>query len=355
MISVIIGYYNDALFLRESITSVLSQVTEWELFLVNHASTDGSRDVARQFRDPRIVHWDMERNTGASGHEILTEALKHARGEYVKPFCADDILMPNALSDLEYNAVQSRADVIFGDMQFCTSLTKQLPVTWFARHPFKSGNQVLKQYYHHGRGVLPYPGALIKTSCLGNNNFNLGLIQMADMYLWASLLLKGCKFASLANAVCHYRIHANQLSSVTNTLAGPRSVHEGFVLADLLDTCTDLSIIQNLWSKSRLLRNENTWSKEDIPFLNAYHMAHSHIYAYFYWGCSRLNSLLNSPERARYREKFKFGILEYRNIYTKKFSHSSTINFLLHIKLKLKKALARALYRSGQQNRLDVQ
>ena len=81
-ISVLIPYYNDEDFLRESIQSVLDQTyTDFELVLINHACTDSSRKIARSFEDGRIVHIDLPVNAGAG--VILDAFLKKARGTYV--------------------------------------------------------------------------------------------------------------------------------------------------------------------------------------------------------------------------------------------------------------------------------
>ena len=92
-ISILIPYYNDEEFLKESIQSVLDQTyTDFELVLINHACTDSSRRIARSFADGRIVHVDLPTNAGAGGGVILDAFLKVARGRFYKLFCADDLL-----------------------------------------------------------------------------------------------------------------------------------------------------------------------------------------------------------------------------------------------------------------------
>ena len=51
-ISVILPYYNDKEFLKDSIQSVLDQsMQDFELILINHASTDNSSNTAKSFKD----------------------------------------------------------------------------------------------------------------------------------------------------------------------------------------------------------------------------------------------------------------------------------------------------------------
>ena len=89
LVSVFIPYYNDDKFLRESIEAVLNQsYKNLELILVNHASTDSSRDIAHSYDDDRIVHIDMPINYGAGSGKLLKEFLKVAKGKYSKLLCA---------------------------------------------------------------------------------------------------------------------------------------------------------------------------------------------------------------------------------------------------------------------------
>ncbi len=98
LVSVMIPYYNDEKFLNQSIDSVLAQSYDnLELILINHTCTDRSREIAHSYSDARIRHIDLEKNMGAGGSIIFQEFFIHAKGEYVKMFCADDILVPNAI------------------------------------------------------------------------------------------------------------------------------------------------------------------------------------------------------------------------------------------------------------------
>ena len=60
-VSVLIPYYNDERFLRQAIESVLAQTfRDFELVLVNHASTDGSRVIARSFGGKHVEQLAVE-------------------------------------------------------------------------------------------------------------------------------------------------------------------------------------------------------------------------------------------------------------------------------------------------------
>ncbi|HAV76808.1 MAG TPA: glycosyl transferase, partial [Anaerolineae bacterium] len=65
-VSVIIPTYNAEAFLTETIESVLGQIyANFELIVVDDASTDKTGTIVRKFDDPRIKFIEHERNLGA--------------------------------------------------------------------------------------------------------------------------------------------------------------------------------------------------------------------------------------------------------------------------------------------------
>lgn len=83
-----------------------------QLILVNHASTDGSRDIVHSYNDERIFHIDVEKNAGAGTSLLLNMARPHVTGKYIKFLCADDELKPDCLEKF----VEFSED---NDLDFC--------------------------------------------------------------------------------------------------------------------------------------------------------------------------------------------------------------------------------------------
>ena len=80
-VSVFVPYYNDRNFLPQCIESILAQTfKDFELVLLNHATTDDCRSIAHSFADPRIIHIDMPSNLGAGSGMLFLEFLKAASG-----------------------------------------------------------------------------------------------------------------------------------------------------------------------------------------------------------------------------------------------------------------------------------
>jgi len=99
LVSVIMPVYNSAKWLPESIASVQAQtLRDWELLVVDDASTDGSLEIAREFADsdPRIRIIQLERNSGTASVP-RNRGLAAAKGSYIAFLDADDVYNPERL------------------------------------------------------------------------------------------------------------------------------------------------------------------------------------------------------------------------------------------------------------------
>lgn len=97
-VSVVTSVYNGERFLRAAIESILGQTFgEFEYWVVNDCSTDGSRQIVESYlRDPRVRLLNTERNIGP--YAAANMALVRARGKYVARMDADDLSLPHRLA-----------------------------------------------------------------------------------------------------------------------------------------------------------------------------------------------------------------------------------------------------------------
>ena len=88
-VSVIIATYNRAGLLPRAVNSVLNQtLKEYEIIIVDDASSDDTQQIIAGFEDPRIRSARHEVNCGQS---VATNAgIERARGEYVTLLDDDD-------------------------------------------------------------------------------------------------------------------------------------------------------------------------------------------------------------------------------------------------------------------------
>ena len=95
-VTVVMAAYNAAQFLREAVSSVLSQTYQnFEIIVVDDASSDNSLSILQGFGDSRMRIIRHHTNIGAALSR--NEALSGARGEFVAIMDADDVCAPNRL------------------------------------------------------------------------------------------------------------------------------------------------------------------------------------------------------------------------------------------------------------------
>ncbi len=99
LVSFVVLSYNYARYIGETIRSILEQEGDhdFEIIVVDDASTDNSREVIAAFRDPRIRYFQHEKNLGHAA--TVTDGLREARGRYVARIDSDDRYRPAFLNE----------------------------------------------------------------------------------------------------------------------------------------------------------------------------------------------------------------------------------------------------------------
>ena len=100
-ISVLMGVYNCAPYLREAIDSILNQTfSDFEFIIVNDGSKDNSAEIVKEYaqRDERIVFIENDKNHGLA--YTLNHGLEYVKGEYIVRMDGDDISLPDRFEKL---------------------------------------------------------------------------------------------------------------------------------------------------------------------------------------------------------------------------------------------------------------
>ena len=96
-VSVVIPTYNRSNTLERAVDSVLSQnYDEFELFVVDDASTDDTISVIGRYDDPRLTYIRHEENQGGSA--ARNTGIEKAKGKYIAFLDSDDEWLQNKLS-----------------------------------------------------------------------------------------------------------------------------------------------------------------------------------------------------------------------------------------------------------------
>ncbi len=123
LVSVILPTYNRARTLKRAVDSVLHQgYSNFELIIVDDASTDGTQELVATFTDSRISYVRLPNNGGAS--RARNEGLQRARGDYVAFQDSDDEWLDGKLQ----RQVDAARDAGGADEPVCVFHTKVMYV-----------------------------------------------------------------------------------------------------------------------------------------------------------------------------------------------------------------------------------
>ena len=90
--------YNGERFLRTALDSILGQTfRDWELIVVDDASTDSTPDILAGYRDPRIHVLRNEKNCKQAVSS--NRGIAAATGRYIARLDADDVSLPDRLTE----------------------------------------------------------------------------------------------------------------------------------------------------------------------------------------------------------------------------------------------------------------
>ena len=99
VLSVIMANYNNATYIEEAIQSVIQQsFKDWELLVLDDASTDKSLEIINSFHDPRIRVLKNKKNLGYIGS--LKRLIEEANTDVVCILDSDDVLVVQALGEI---------------------------------------------------------------------------------------------------------------------------------------------------------------------------------------------------------------------------------------------------------------
>ena len=206
LISVIMPCYNAEPFIAEAIQSVIGQTyTNWEMLICDDCSTDNSANIIKEFcrKDTRIKYLKTEYNTGSPSMP-RNIAIDFSQGQYIAFLDADDVWLPNKLSEQldfliqnGYKIVYSNYNIISSDGFFLRSVKARKRVDY---------NGLLLH------SEINCSSAFLLKSLIENIRFKQ--VGKED-YLFFLTLLKERDLVAYNTNVCHflYRIVHNSRSS----------------------------------------------------------------------------------------------------------------------------------------------
>ena len=221
-LNVYILTYNRAVFLRDSIESVLKQsYRNFNLYILDNCSTDNTTDVVHSFADERLHYIKHELNIGGGGN--IEFAINHCKADYFVIFHDDDIMLPNLL-EREIKIMESNDDIaVVSSNAFRLTGNgggggKNQILLKKAGGMYSSGKCYLT-YLATGKSLI-FPSLMYKKSFLELNNVKLtpAAGPCADVVFYCDIEKKGGKIFEIPEALMYYRVHSGQDSHQNNNI-----------------------------------------------------------------------------------------------------------------------------------------
>ncbi len=188
-----------------AIASVLRQTyREFDLWVLENGSTDGTLEVARQFNDPRLKVFSLGR-VGFQG--ALQYAIENAKSDWLARMDADDIMLPQRLQ-IQMEFLEKHPEFVFVGTAYAL-LTPFGHI--FERLPRIEARQVDRAFLGVGRGRFGDPCTVFNRRAALEAGGVDPEFTMGDVPLWFRLLTRG-KGWQLGLPLHVYRMSARSMS-----------------------------------------------------------------------------------------------------------------------------------------------
>jgi glycosyltransferase involved in cell wall biosynthesis len=212
-ISVIINTFNRAHYLKQSISSVLTQsYNDFELIVWDDGSTDSTSNVVSNFNDERIVYI---KNKHIGQYQSRNKALDIARGIYISFLDSDDYFLSNKL-EFQYRAIfNNDFDCCLSNYYLLDEYTNIKKKGYFIKK--KSGeilNEISKNYQHNCLSTLFFKKKIIQ-------KYKIKFIEKYKIISDKDFILNLAKFGKikrLTTPLTVYRLHNNNVSIKNKSL-----------------------------------------------------------------------------------------------------------------------------------------
>jgi teichuronic acid biosynthesis glycosyltransferase TuaG len=231
-ISIIMPAYNSALYIEESIKSVLSQTyTDWELIIVDDGSNDNTEEIVQPYVTAYSqITYHKQVNQGQA--IARNKGIALSAGSLIAFLDSDDLWLPDTLKRLYDKLQDQKVDFVFcsfsrlvnGQLQEETQL--EFPVGRLKADQMLAILSLYNPMVIHG--VLTRKQWVVEA---GGFELNSKLLNCAEDYnLWIKIALLGKEFFGLPERLAIYRRHdAGTHTNITKMLEAEIYVHRKYM------------------------------------------------------------------------------------------------------------------------------
>ena len=188
-VSVCMITYNNELYLKDAIESVLKQSFQnFEFLIIDDGSTDSTEDIVKSYNDDRINYIYVD-HLGISN--ARNQYVKHANGKYLLILDSDDYINETYLESLvNYSSMNPNADFFYPE--YYTIVNENNEKTGSRKFDtYNNSVEILKNIYLKKSGVIPNGGSMIKTNVFNRTGlYNTKLKSIEDFHSFSKNTLK---------------------------------------------------------------------------------------------------------------------------------------------------------------------
>ena len=306
-ISILLPVHNGARHLRHTLQSVLAQTDpDWELIVVDDASTDDTAAILRELQDTRIRLLSNPRNEHIC--HSLNIALAAAQGRWIARIDADDFWYPEKLSlQRAYLEAHEDCGACFTYVDVVDEQDRPLGEneSWFVRH-FHVENQPTPEAWQKlllTEGCrLCHPSVLLRREAMGEG-YDPALVQVQDFELWLRVARRW-RLHVLPTVLMAYRASEDSVSARSAAVDRRSDYEMGLMIARYVD-----EMPPECFREVFGLRVPEAANRLDFACEKAFALLERTIRAPFYRSraLDRFAALLHTPEgMARLREMYGF-------------------------------------------------
>ncbi len=211
-ISILIPYFEDDKYFAPLVKSIQAQTFgDFECLIFNNGSGKSSTEYLQNNfpKDARFRLINSDRYLGLEASNIL---LKEAKGEYIKLFCADDIMLPDCLQKLlSFLDKNNEYSFVFAKSEFIDEEGKFLKRNTFDLSNLRTTEDYFRHIFYNGN-FISYPTAMFQKAVLdelGYEIYDRRYRVLNDVKIWINAFIKNHKAKVLDENLVQYRTREN--------------------------------------------------------------------------------------------------------------------------------------------------
>lgn len=271
-VSILFLFYNDEKYIRQCIESCVNQTYKnIEIIILDNASLDSSRQIVEEYisqnNDITLLTSDVNHYGGGLN---VRKMLSVATGDYIKLFCADDVL--------ESNCIEEMVQFLEQNPKYIACASHMTNIDQNGQKYGKTFHATVKhdryQYLRHAfenYWIFPYPTLFIRKNVLRHEDCDLRLLHFYDVKLTIKLALQG-EFGVIERPLVKYRTQSGD-GNVSNLFHNPerraRYIWELKFLYEEFFKIQDVETIRQMFPEHRAIINKIGDDINLIPFVLA--------------------------------------------------------------------------------------